>query len=90
MQCRKQPLFRAAVVHQLDFYNDELKKYVEIDGEQHYLSDEAVKRDKVRTEFLENKGWVGMRIRWSTWQASSEDKKRKAIQAIKSFLCKTF
>lgn len=90
MQRRKQSAFRLAVVHQLDFYNDELKKYVEIDGEQHYLSDEAVKRDKVRTEFLENKGWVGMRVRWSTWQALSDENKKDTIQAIKSFLCKTF
>ena len=55
-------------------------------GEQHYLSQKAIDRDLRRNEFLKAEGWTGIRIRWSTWQASSEKLKEKAVQAIKKFI----
>lgn len=71
--------------YELDFYNKDLMKYVEIDGEQHY-SESMIEHDKIRTEFLENLGWTGIRIRWSTYQKCSDDEKREFIKEIKMFL----
>lgn len=74
-------------LYQLDFYNDELKKYIEIDGEQHYLKDSII-RDNIRTKILKELGWEGMRIRWSKYKKMSDDDKNKLIQDIKLFLKK--
>lgn len=38
--------------YQLDFYNLQKKKYVEIDGESHFLDNKTIMIDKERTEFL--------------------------------------
>ena len=50
--------------YELDFYNEDLMKYVEIDGEQHYKG-KMIEHDKERNQYLENFGWKGIRIRWS-------------------------
>lgn len=71
--------------YELDFYNDNLKKYVEIDGEQHYLEDSII-RDKKRTEYLSSLGWVGMRIRWSEYQKKNEKERKELIMQIKEFM----
>ena len=71
--------------YELDFYNKDLMKYVEIDGEQHYL-ESMIEHDKIRTEFLEQLGWKGMRIRWSVYQKGSYNDKQKIINDIKQFL----
>lgn len=71
--------------YELDFYNEDLMKYVEIDGEQHY-SESMIEHDKIRTEFLENLGWKGIRIRWSTYQKSSDNDKQQIINQIKKFI----
>jgi very-short-patch-repair endonuclease len=71
--------------YELDFYNEDLMKYIEIDGEQHY-SDYMIQHDIERTEFLNNLGWTGMRIRWAEYQKLSENNKHNKIQEIKDFL----
>lgn len=71
--------------YELDFYNEDLMKYVEIDGEQHY-SESMIEHDKIRTEFLENLGWKGMRIRWSEYQKMNNIDKRNKINEIKNFI----
>ena len=73
--------------YELDFYNEDLMKYVEIDGEQHY-SDYMIQHDKERNEYLKQKGWEGIRIRWSEYQKMNNDDKHKVINNIKKFLIK--
>lgn len=70
--------------YELDFYNEDLMKYVEIDGEQHY-SDYMIKHDKERNEYLKQKGWEGIRIRWSEYQKMDNNKRKEIIQKIKIF-----
>lgn len=43
-------------IYIVDFYCDEIKLAIEIDGEQHYNTKEAVESDKVRDEFLKELG----------------------------------
>lgn len=71
--------------YQLDFYNEKLMKYVEIDGNQHY-SEYMIKHDAERTKFLEELGWTGFRIKWSDYKKLDEDGKKKIISKIKEFL----
>ena len=71
--------------YELDFYNENLMKYVEIDGEQHY-SDYMIKHDIERTEYLKQKGWEGIRIRWSEYKKMSDNDKENLINQIKEFL----
>lgn len=71
--------------YELDFYNEDLMKYVEIDGEQHYL-DYMIKHDIERTEYLKQKGWEGIRIRWSEYQKMSDNDKQNLINQIKEFI----
>lgn len=72
-------------IYELDFYNEEFKKYIEIDGEQHY-QEKSIKRDKIRDEYLASLGWSGMRIRWKDYQNKSDEERRKLISQIKKFM----
>lgn len=72
-------------LYQLDFYNEDLKKYVEIDGSQHHLP-ESIIRDNKRTEYLKNLGWEGIRIDWAEYKTLSYDEKLKIIGSIKEFI----
>lgn len=66
--------------YELDFYNEDLMKYVEIDGDQHN-SEYMIKHDKERDLYLENLGWKGMRIKWSEYKKMNlEDKQNKIIE----------
>ncbi len=47
--------------YRLDFAYMAGKIYIEIDGGQHLLP-EAIEHDRIRDEWLETQGWVGMRI----------------------------
>ena len=71
--------------YELDFYNEGLMKYVEIDGEQHYQP-HMIEHDKERTEYLKNLGWIGIRIRWSEYKKLNSANKQNKINEIKCFL----
>lgn len=71
--------------YQLDFYNESLMKYVEIDGGTHDLP-KVQEIDKKRTEYLDSLGWTGFRIKWSDYQKLSSDDKNSVVQSIKEFL----
>ena len=71
--------------YELDFYNEKLMKYVEIDGEQHYLP-YMIKHDEERAEYLEKLGWNGIRIRWSEFKKMSDVEKENKIKEINDFL----
>ena len=70
----------------LDFANPSEKRYLEIDGEQHYLDQRIVEHDKTRTRYLESHGWFGMRVRWSEYQKLSEENKKLKISEILHFM----
>ena len=61
--------------YQLDFYNEDLKIDIEIDGEQHYIDKRIFKSDRERDKFLENLGWTVFRIRWSEYKSLDLDHK---------------
>lgn len=48
----------------LDFAWGHIKKYIEIDGEQHYRNSETVNYDENRNSRLKECGWQVLRIRW--------------------------
>ena len=73
-------------LYQLDFYNNDKKLYLEIDGEQHY-QEKSIERDKKRTEKLKEHGWnLIMRIRWAEWKTYSCDIRIVIINNIKAHL----
>ncbi len=71
--------------YELDFYNIDLKFYLEIDGDQHYLDPVIVRSDKRRTLYLENLGWTGIRVRWKTWKSLSQEDKNLFILNLKKY-----
>lgn len=72
--------------YQLDFYNEDLKIDVEIDGEQHFLDKRIFKSDRERDKFLEDLGWTVFRIRWSEYKALNLNNRKALINKIKD-LC---
>jgi len=73
-------------IYELDFYNEEKKVVVEIDGEQHYCDKRIVASDIKRTNFLSGLGWRVYRVRWSEYQKKSYEDKNKVVQEIKDLL----
>lgn len=73
-------------LYQLDFYNEELKIYFEVDGDQHYLDKRIVESDIRRNAFFTERGWIGMRLRWSTYQRLSHEQKIDVVNRIKQFI----
>lgn len=71
--------------YQLDFYNEVYKKYVEIDGEQHYTP-KGILHDNERTKILLDEGWTGIRIRWSEFKKLAYEEKVNKINYIKQWL----
>lgn len=72
--------------YELDFYNKEKKRYIEIDGEQHFVTKYMVNHDIERNEFLKNLGWSGMRIRWSVYKSKSIIERKQIIEDIRKFI----
>lgn len=70
-------------LYQLDFANPKSKRYVEIDGSQHYCDFRIAKHDIERTKNLDNLGWkLISRIRWSEFQKLSQDEKEKVCESL--------
>jgi very-short-patch-repair endonuclease len=72
--------------YQLDFCNIKYKKYIEIDGEQHYTDKRIVKHDIERTKNLALLGWEGYRVRWSEYKQMTYQDKKSIIDKIRNFL----
>lgn len=51
--------------YKLDFAWPHKQLYIEIDGEQHYNSDESIYKDKIRESKLLEIGWRSLRMRWA-------------------------
>lgn len=70
-------------LYSLDFAWPDSKKYVEIDGEQHYVDPRIVEHDKERTEKLTTLGWKCIcRIRWADYQKLTTDEKETFIKNV--------
>lgn len=72
--------------YQLDFYNEDLKKYIQIDGQSHYTDKKTIKIDEERTQYLKELGWEGIRIRWKEYKRMTLDDRKQTISNIKNFL----
>jgi len=72
--------------YQLDFANKDQRKYLEIDGEQHYVDKKIVKSDQERNQYFKELEWNGMRIRWSDYQKLDNKARKEVIEKIKNFL----
>lgn len=67
----------------LDFAWPDIKIYIEIDGEQHYVDHRIVKHDKVRTQRLHELGWrLLTRIRWSEFQKLDQLEKENLVYQL--------
>ena len=64
----------------LDFAWPDVKIYIEIDGEQHYVDQRIIEHDKVRTQRLHDMGWrLLTRIRWSEFQKLDQLEKENMV-----------
>ena len=71
----------------LDFAFEGLNKYIEVDGEQHYLDKKIVEHDFVRQINLGKTEWKCVcRIRWSKFQKLSNECKHRFLLGLKSKL----
>jgi very-short-patch-repair endonuclease len=71
----------------LDFAFEGLNKYIEVDGEQHYLDKKIVEHDIIRQNNLANTKWQCVcRIRWSKFQKLSNEYKHRFLLGLKSKL----
>ena len=75
-------------IYELDFYNDEKKIAIEVDGEQHYLYKSIVESDKRKDAYLEDQGWKIFRIRWSAYQKLPKSERERVVREIKAILSK--
>jgi very-short-patch-repair endonuclease len=73
-------------IYELDFYNEDIKLCVEIDGNQHFYDQKIIESDLRRTKYLESLGWKVFRIRWSHYQRLTLEQKKETIQYIKNLI----
>lgn len=67
----------------LDFAWPDIKVYIEIDGEQHYVDHRIVEHDKIRTQRLHELGWrLLTRIRWSEFQKLEQIEKENLVYRL--------
>ena len=72
-------------LYELDFYNEEYKVYIEIDGDTHKQK-KVQEIDKRKDEYLQSLGWKGMRVCWADYQKLSHEEKELEIKKIKDFI----
>jgi len=69
-------------IYKMDFAWPHKKRCIEIDGEQHYIDEAQIKRDRRKEKCLEFNGWTYIRLRWRDVQKEKE----KYIQIAKKFI----
>ena len=72
-------------LYELDFYNEDTKKYVEIDGSTHYKK-HVKEIDERKDNYLNSLNWTGFRIKWDEYKKLSYEDKHKLILNIKEFV----
>jgi very-short-patch-repair endonuclease/uncharacterized protein YerC len=73
-------------IYQLDFYNEEKRICLEIDGEFHYTKEKTIKSDSRKEIYLKENGWRLFRVRWSSYCRLFFKEKHLLIEKIKSLL----
>lgn len=73
-------------LYELDFCNIKTKRCVEIDGDQHILDDRIVKHDQIRTQQLQDQGWIIKRILWSEYKKLPKNKQADVVDGCIEFL----
>jgi len=74
--------------YQLDFSDPARKIDIEIDGEQHYCDNKIVKSDQRRNKYLEDRGWIVYRVRWSHYVSMDKEIKKLIIKEVRSLISK--
>ena len=69
-------------IYSIDFAWPDLKKAIEIDGEQHERFDDYRQRDERKDEFLSEIGWRVLRITWKEMFNNTKEKIREAYNFI--------
>lgn len=72
-------------LYELDFYKEDVKKYIEIDGGTHYKK-KVQEIDKRKDKYLSSLGWSCIKIRWDKYKKLSYEEKHNIILNIKSFV----
>lgn len=73
-------------LYELDFFNEDKKIDLEIDGEQHYSDNRIVESDQRRTLYLESLGWKIIRVRWSEWQKKTAEEKHYFVEELRDIM----
>ena len=68
----------------MDFAFIGLKLDVEIDGSQHHRDQESIEHDKIRNEFLINKGWQVYRISWSQMTRDKQGQIKQFLEYLEN------
>lgn len=66
----------------LDFVIVKLKINIEIDGQQHFRTKEALEHDHKRDQFMISEGWKVYRIAWKEIQTNSDEVMKNLLQWI--------
>jgi very-short-patch-repair endonuclease len=69
-------------IYSIDFAWTELKKCIEIDGEQHQRFEEYRKRDERKDKLLKEEGWEILRIKWKDLYQDPSNWIEKSYQFI--------
>ena len=72
-------------LYELDFYNEEYKVYIEIDGDTHKQK-KVQEIDKRKDEYLQSLGWKCMRICWADYKKLLYGEKELELEKIKKFV----
>jgi len=73
-------------LYELDFSDPIRKIDIEIDGEQHYVDKRIVESDKRRDKYLEDRGWIVYRVRWSRFSRLKKEFRKMVVQEIKALI----
>lgn len=68
----------------LDFAFIDIKLDLEVDGEQHYITKEAIEHDKRRNEYVKSKGWAVYRICWSNFLKNKKEEIKELFDFIEN------
>jgi very-short-patch-repair endonuclease len=66
----------------LDFAIIDLKLNIEIDGMQHYSTEDAINHDKKRNEYLRSNGWKIYRIKWNDFKNNAKKEMEELISYV--------
>jgi very-short-patch-repair endonuclease len=66
----------------LDFAILDCKINLEIDGEQHYNETRVIEKDKSRDEYMIDRGWKIIRIRWKEYKKLNKEERKEFVSNL--------